>query len=278
MTLTNAGDFPSGRAPVAPLRSALLDAAGFSHAFFTREGGVSPLPFGPLNAAATAAVPDAPAHVRENLARMAAALGVPIERVYFLSQVHGRDCRVLRGDEDPAEVVRSEGDVTASGARGVACGVRTADCVPVLIADRRSGAVAAVHAGWRGVASHAVLAGIEAIRALAGAGPDLVAAIGPHIERCCFEVGADVARALAEASPAGDRAVDWHDRAAATGAAHVDLRVALRAQLEAAGLAPSAVDDVRGCTACDARRFHSFRRDGKESGRMLSAIVARGPG
>jgi hypothetical protein len=263
------------RAGVSPLTSALLRDAGFVHAFFTREGGVSPLPYGPLNAAATASVPDAPDHVRENLARMAAALGVPPSRVYFLSQVHGREVLVLSGDEAPAEVVRHEGDVTASDARGVACGVRTADCVPVLIADRRSGAVAAVHAGWRGVANHAVLAGIDAIRGLADHQPDLVAAIGPHIERCCFEVGADVARALAEATPAGERAVTWHDRAASIGAAHVDLRLALRATLEAAGLAHDAIDDVRGCTACDAQRFHSFRRDGKESGRMLSAIVAR---
>ncbi len=263
-------------APV-PMTSALLHAAGHAHGFFTREGGVSPLPYGPLNAAATAAVPDSPENVRENLARMAAAIGVPAARLYFLSQVHGRVVRVLRGDEDPAEVLIAQGDATASGTRGVACAVRTADCVPVLIADRRSGAVAAVHAGWRGVENGAVLAGIAAIAAIAGEAPDLVAAIGPHIERCCFEVGADVAHAIAAASPAGDRAVSWHDRAATTGAAHVDLRLALRAQLEAAGLAPSAIDDVRGCTVCDPRRFHSFRRDGARSGRLLSAIVARGP-
>lgn len=266
----------AGHAPrLAPLRSALLDAAGFAHAFFTRQGGVSALPFGPLNAAATATVPDDPECVRENLARMAAALGVAPSHLYFLTQVHGRDVRVLRGDEVAEHVRLTRGDITASAAPHVACAVRTADCVPVLVADRRSGAVAAVHAGWRGVECGAVLAGLEAVAALAGSTPDFVAAVGPHIERCCFEVGADVARALAKASPAGERAVTWHDREAKAGAAHVDLRLALRAQLEAAGVAASAIDDVRGCTVCDAERFHSFRRDATRSGRLLSAIVAR---
>jgi hypothetical protein len=237
---------------------------------------VSPAPWG-LDAASSASVPDDPANVRENLARMAAVLGVAPGRLYFLSQVHGRVVRVLAGDEERDDVVRSQGDVTASGVHGVACAIRTADCVPILLADRRSGAVAAVHAGWRGVACGAALAGVEAIAALAGGRTELVAAIGPHIERCCFEVGADVARVLAAASPAGERVVEWHDHEAQTGAAHVDLRAALRAQLEAAGIAPADVDDVRGCSVCDAERFHSFRRDAARSGRMLSAVVARGP-
>jgi polyphenol oxidase len=258
-------------APAAPseaaLVSPLLESAGFRHAFFTRRGGVSGPPWDSLNFAA--ATGDDPAAVRENLARAAAILGVSPGKVYFLSQDHGTASRVLAGDEDRDEVLRSVGDVTLSRAPGTACGVRSADCVPILIADRASGAVAAIHSGWRGTVANVARAGVLALRDLAGARGDLVAAIGPHIERCCFEVGPDVAAQLAACSPLGAAAVIPGEKP------HVDLRRVVRAQLEAEGIAPEAIDDVAGCTVCDRERFHSFRRDGKVGGRMLSAIVPR---
>jgi YfiH family protein len=180
---------------------------------------------------------------------------------------------VLDGTEASAEVVQSVGDITASRASHVACGVRSADCVPVLLADRRSGFVAAVHSGWRGTVLGAAVAGLRALEGLAeGTSIDVVAAIGPHIERCCFEVGEDVAAELAAASSAGEGAVSGRGG----GKARVDLRAIVRAQLEAAGVAAASIDDVPGCSVCDAERFHSFRRDRERSGRMLSAIVARG--
>ena len=257
------------------LTSGLLTGAGFRHAFFTRRGGVSRAPWGTLNFAASTG--DDPAAVAENLARAARALGVAPERVYFLSQVHGCDVKVLWGDERRDEVIRAIGDVTASAAPGVACGVRTADCVPVLVGDPRSGAVTAIHSGWRGTVSNVVASGVAALRALAGPGAELVAAVGPHIERCCFEVGEDVALDLARCSAAGEAPV-LEGPAVEAGAPpkkRVDLRRIVRAQLEALGV--GAIDDVRGCTYCDAERFHSFRRDGQRSGRLLSAIVAGTP-
>jgi YfiH family protein len=251
------------------LTSPLLERAGFCHAFFTREGGVSQPPWDSLNFAASTG--DDPASVLENLARAAAVLGVAPGRVYILSQVHGTAYRVLSGDENWDDVVRSVGDITLSRSPEVAAGVRTADCAPVLVADRTSGAVAAIHSGWRGTVANVVRAGIAVLRELAGGRGDLCAAIGPHIERCCFEVGPDVADELARASTAGRVAV------LETARPHVDLRRILRAQLEAEGLGVEAIDDVLGCTVCArSPRFHSFRRDGKRSGRMLSAIVARG--
>jgi YfiH family protein len=253
------------------LESTLLREAGFRHAFFTRCGGVSEPPWDTLNFAIS--VGDAPESVRRNLAIAAAALGVEPRRLYMLSQVHGATSRVLRGDEDPDEVVRSVGDITLSRAREVACGVRTADCVPVLVADRSSGAALAVHSGWRGTVARAATAGIAALRVLIEGEGDLVAAIGPHIASCCFEVGDDVARALAECSTAGERAVV---RDAGSGAKpRVDLRRIVRAQLEEARLVADCIDDVLGCTVCEPARFHSYRRDGARSGRMLSAIVPR---
>jgi len=159
----------------------------------------------------------------------------------------------------------------------VAAGVRTADCVPVLVADRSSGAVAAAHAGWKGVEAGVVAAAVRELLGDGDGGPaSLVAAIGPHIETCCFEVGVDVADRLAAASPAGRAVVRPASPSKSDTHALVDLRRAVRAQLEALGFAAGAIDDVRGCTACDAERFFSYRRDGARSGRHVSAIVARG--
>jgi YfiH family protein len=250
------------------LHSALLVEAGFAHAFFTRQGGVSQPPWDTLSFAVSTG--DDPGSVRENLRRAALALGVPPERLYVLSQVHGADARVLTGTEDRDAVVRLVGDITLSRSPGVACGVRSADCVPVLVADLRTGAVAAIHSGWRGTVAGAAPAGVAALRVLADGEGDLVAAIGPHIQACCFEVGDDVAASLAASSPAGTSAVI----AGAGGKPRVDLRRVVRAQLEAAGLAPDRIDDVHGCTFCEPERFHSYRRGGPRSGRLLSAIRA----
>jgi YfiH family protein len=251
------------------LASPLLEGAGFRHAFFTRRGGVSVPPWDTLSFAVS--VGDDPAAVRENFTRAARHLGVDVARVYVLSQVHGTASHVLTGAEDRDDVVRAVGDITLSRVPGVACGVRSADCVPVLVADLTTGAVAAIHSGWRGTVADAAAAGVAALRALVGGEGDLVAAIGPHIQRCCFEVGDDVAAQLAACSPLGEAAV----LRAPDRKPHVDLRRIVRAQLEAVGLAPAAIDDVLGCTVCEPDRFHSYRRDGARSGRLLSAIVAR---
>lgn len=258
-------------APAGPaLTSPILEKAGFRHAFFTRIGGVSRPPWDTLSF--VLATGDDPAAVGENLRRAAAILGVDPARVYYLSQDHGTAHRVLDGSEDREELLKTVGDITLSRTPGLACGVRSADCVPILIADRRSGAVAAIHSGWKGTVVNVARAGIRALRELIGAPGDLIAAVGPHIERCCFEVGPDVAAQLAAASSLGDAAV-----IAGSGKPHVDLRRVVHAQLEAEGIAPEAIDDVAGCTVGDRDRFHSFRRDGKVSGRLLSAIVPRPP-
>jgi YfiH family protein len=250
------------------LESALLRQAGFCHAFFTRSGGVSPGPFASLNFSIS--VGDEAENVAENLERAAASLGIPRSGIFFASQVHGSAVRCVSSDDSPEEVLYEPADGLVTACGRVACAVRTADCVPVLIADCATGAVAAAHAGWRGVVCGIVAATITALRELRGSTGPLIAAIGPHISRTAFEVSGEVAEQLARSS--GDPGVV--DRALGP-RPHVDLRRAVRAQLAAAGLAPEAIDDVLGCTYTEPERFFSFRRDGSRSGRHLSAIVAR---
>ena len=248
------------------LESALLREAGFRHAFFTRHGGVSEGAYRSLSFSIAAG--DSAHNVSRNLERAAIALGVDSARIHFLSQVHGRVTHTLLGSETQAALIHVEGDALVSRAAGLACGVRSADCVPVLLADRHTGAVAAAHAGWRGAVNGIVTSAIEALRALSPT-PDLIAAIGPHISQAAFEVSEDVAEAILKAS----RDPDIVDRTHAK--PHLDLRRMLHAELHSNGLSEASIDDVWGCTVLEPERFFSFRRDGKASGRHLSAIVPR---
>jgi YfiH family protein len=206
---------------VTILRATLLEKAGFFHGFPTRD-------------TADAALLE--------------ALTSPT--VIQVKQVHGAQAVLA------TEAAGQEGDALVARAGGGAVGVRVADCVPVLVADPASGGVAAIHAGWRGVVGGVLRAGVELL-----GGRGLVAAIGPCIGACCFEVGRDVAGKLGfVVREEGDKA-------------YVDLRAAVRAQLRALGLADAAIEDVAGCTRHEGERFHSFRRDGANSGRMLAAIA-----
>lgn len=218
------------------LFSTLLAQRGFAHAFATRTA---------------------------KDAQLQGVLGTT--EVVQVKQVHGG--RVVEADAAPgteadAIVARGTG---AARQQVIAVGVRVADCVPILIAASNGGDVAAVHAGWRGVVAEVVPAAVRAL----GGGP-VFAAIGPCIGACCFEVGSDVADRIARTCKER-RVVVWEAR----GKAYVDLRAAVRAQLLALGVADAQIEDVPGCTTHDPERFHSYRRDGEQSGRMLAAIATR---
>src|SRR5690606_35434047 len=157
------------------LESDLFRRAGFSHAFFTRRGGVSVGPYESLNFSIS--VGDDPPKVEENLRRAAATLGIERQRLYFASQVHGNTVCGLKGDEPTAEILQRQADVLVSQAPGTACAVRSADCVPVLFADPRSGAVAAAHAGWRGLVRGALVAAVRELEARGCSIADLLVAI-----------------------------------------------------------------------------------------------------
>ena len=253
------------------LRSPLLEKLGVRHGFSTRLGGVSDGPFSALNVAV--APGDRPEAVAENLRRFAHAIELDPSSLYQTSQVHGSQVREIVATDAREAVLHEEADALVSRDRTCAVGVRIADCVPVLVYDEASGHVAAIHAGWRGVVAGVVPAGIAALVPY-GSPRTLVAAIGPCIGPCCFEVGDEVVNAIESTVPDDGTLVHrGNDKP------HVDLRRAVRLQLCAIGLDPSRIDDSlavdSGCTRCDATRFFSFRRDGARSGRHLAAIAPR---
>lgn len=251
-------------------QSPLLEQAGFRHAFFTRLGGASQGPFASLSF--STAVGDTPEHVDENLRLAGALLGVDPARVVYLSQVHGRLARFYGSAAERADLITLEGDALGGTDLGSAYGVRTADCVPILLADAASGAVMAVHAGWRGVVAGVVESAVASLRENVGDNGRLLAAIGPHISKAAFEVSDDVAAELAAVCPVPGAVLRQ-----AHAKPHVDLRLIVTQKLLALGLTEATIDQVGGCTVLDAEHYFSFRRDGKRSGRHLSAIVPRAP-
>jgi purine-nucleoside/S-methyl-5'-thioadenosine phosphorylase / adenosine deaminase len=250
------------------LQSPLLAAAGFRHAFFTRRGGVSQGAYASLNFGY--GVGDERAHVEENFRRAAEVLGVSADAVGVLSQVHGNAVHRHEPGQRRSELLALEGDALIAARGELACGVRTADCVPILLADPDGGSVAAVHAGWRGTVRRVIDTTLAELERLGARRERLIAAIGPHISLAAFEVGEDVAGELLGASRATDVIAT---RAGAK--PHADLRRILTAQLLEAGLEASAIDQISGCTVEEPERFFSYRRDGPKSGRLLSAIVPR---
>ena len=154
-----------------------------------------------------------------------------------------------------------EGDALVTALAGIPVSVRTADCYPILLADERNHAVAAVHAGWRGTAAHILLRTLEEMHRLYGTeAADVYAAIGPGIGECCYEVGTDVARQFGMEH-----------------AGRIDLSAINRRQLLDAGVAEHRIEVPGGCTKCDAHLFHSYRRDQLAAGRMVS-YIGRNPG
>ena len=211
--------------------------------------------------------------------QLAAALSV--ERIALARQVHGRAVIVVRtGQWNPDD--RPEADAFVSDATDVAVAVRAADCVPLLMADRTRGAVAAVHAGWRGTAARTAVAALEALAREFGTRPgDVVAAIGPSIGPCCYEVGSELVDAFAAAKherwlvdrwfiseppPRGSRE---------HGALRLDVSGANRDQLVLAGVPDEQVHVSGLCTAMHLEVFTSYRAEREKAGRIVGAIRAK---
>lgn len=185
-----------------------------------------------------------------------------------LHQVHGSTVRVV--PPAPRDGGRPDGDALVTGTAGLALGVWVADCVPILICDPRSRAVAAVHAGWRGTVAGILGAAIGTLRERFGSRPaDLRVALGPAIGVCCFEVGDEVVDALLRADPGAGSSVRRGPRA------HIDLYEANRRQALASGVPPGQVQSADLCTVCRPDLLESFRRDRQSAGRMAGFIAWR---
>jgi YfiH family protein len=166
--------------------------------------------------------------------------------------------------------ILGEGDALIGAEPEGLLGIRTADCVPVLAVDVKRRAVAAVHAGWRGIVGGIVEAAVGAMeRELGSRREDLRVAVGPAIGECCYEVGPEVAERFAGIFE------KWGNLGKRR---HVNLEEAVSRQLNGAGVAASNVYRSGLCTRCGAEEFWSFRREGEKAGRMWSAIGVRGDG
>jgi len=240
-----------------------LERAGFLAAFTERTGGMSPPPYDSLNLSLT--TDDDPDNGRENRGRAVAGLGIaPFATAY---QVHGSSAvrvgakRAGAGFEDPNTRLK-EADILYSKGAKVPLAVLTADCLPVVLASPEEGTVAVVHAGWRGLAAGILASAVALFEDPA----EVRAVLGPSIGPCHYEVGEDVALAVASGSDAG--AVTQRRG----GSLYLDLPATARAAMKALGVRK--VEDTGLCTFCERKRFYSHRRDGPATGRQ-AAIAMR---
>ncbi len=247
---------------------AMEELPGVRHAFSTRRGGVSRLPGDALNLSHVSW--DDHEHVEENRRRLCSALQLPPERLFTLRQVHSDRLHMIR--DIPEHWNRPEGDALATDQAGVALAVQTADCYPILIADPGTLAIAGIHSGWKGTLARLVFKTVEAMRDCFGCNPSrMMAAVGPAIRSCCFEVGAEVADLFRAEYPGLPLALECAHK---PGKYLLDLQAALSAQFEEAGIPAGNVHDLGICTRCRNDEFFSYRAEGKRSGRMM-AVIAR---
>jgi polyphenol oxidase len=251
------------------LQAASLSAlARVRHAFFTREGGVSDGVYASLNGGPGS--DDAPAKVAENRARMAAALGVQPDCLLTAYQVHSPDVVTIDRPWRPHERPRADAIVTA--VPGLAIGVTTADCGPVLFADETAGVIGVAHAGWRGAATGVLEATIAAMEHCGADRERISVALGPTIRQPNYEVGPEFVSRFLVANATNER---FFRPSATPQHALFDLPGYIAARLAAAGV--RRVEDLGHCTYADATRFFSYRRCTHRSepdyGRHINAIA-----
>jgi YfiH family protein len=207
-------------------------------------------------------------------AQLARHMGVAVDRCVRMRQVHGTDILQLdRGLPLPSEPVPA--DVSITNRSDIALVVQSADCVPIVLADRRGRAVAVVHAGWRGTVANAAGRAVERLRDAFDVDPvDLVAAIGPSIGRCCYEVGVEVQGAFESQAFPDDAVRRWLGRDE-RGRLTLDLWQASADQLTTAGLHAQDVHVARLCTASNLDVFPSYRSEGERAGRFVGCVRLR---
>ncbi len=257
---------------VSAITCEALERDGFANAFSTRQGGTSPMPHDALNLAGFDQ--DLRENILENRRRFIALLGGDWQ-LSACWQVHGTAIRTVREVPDPdSEKENCDGLMTRLA--GVLLAIKTADCVPVILGDARTGACAGVHAGWRGtlagILTHALARMAEEFGTRA---EDVRACIGPAALNCCYEVGADVIDAFKARFP---RASELFTPTR-EGHALIDLHRANREQLMEAGVHAERIHSVPLCTMCRTDLFFSHRRETHLHGRTgrLFAVIGKRP-
>lgn len=252
----------------ALLADNLKELPGIRHGFFTRKGGVSTGNAASLNCGLSKYLDRGEA--LENRRRVAGHLGVEPDRLLSCDQIHSPDCltitKVWNVDERPLA------DAMATKEKGIALGILTADCVPVLLADARAGVIGAAHAGWRGAISGVLENTLKAMEELGASRKDIRAAIGPCIGQNSYEVGPEFPASFLAEDPANEKLFRPAFR---SGHYMFDLPRYVLNKLQTLGVPdvePSLAD-----TYADEERFYSYRRDSqrgeKQSGRLISVIV-----
>lgn len=226
------------------------------HGFSRRQGGVSEAPLDSLNIGL--AVGDRPQLVEENRRRLLADAGLSVLELRMVHQVHGD--RML--DAEALGPSIEEADALFTRKAGRVVGVSTADCVPILLVDPRARLVAAVHSGWRGTDLEITRKTVEGLVHQGARVERLLAAIGPSIQRCCYQVSDELAQRFG--ARFGDEVLS---------ARNLDLPLAVELTLKKAGLKAGQIDRLEECTSCLADRYFSHRRDQGRTGRHLNFVA-----
>jgi purine-nucleoside/S-methyl-5'-thioadenosine phosphorylase / adenosine deaminase len=251
--------------------ASLSKLAGLRHAFFTRSGGVSQGVYSTLNGGVGSN--DAPEKVAENRARMAAALGVSADRLLTAYQIHSPDVVVADAPWPRGERPRADALVTRTP--GLALGVSTADCAPLLFADAEGGVIGAAHAGWRGALTGVIEATVAAMEKLGAARARIAAALGPTIRQPNYEVGPEFVARFNAADAANAR---FFVPSARADHAMFDLAGYIASRVERSGIVK--FEDLGFCTYAEPARFFSYRRMTRlgeaDYGRHINAIALAG--
>lgn len=242
----------------------------------TRHGGCGSGTYAGFNC--TPYVGDEPAVVRANQEQLCELLGIPTEKLIVPYQTHS--CNILTIDDtfrhlsaDARHAMMQEKDAVMTHIEGQCLCVSTADCIPILLYDAAHGAIAAVHAGWRGTAEHIVTQTVQAMHETYDTeGPDIHAVIGPGISLEAFEVGTEVYEKFKERGFDMERIARWHPEKEKY---HLDLPAANCLQLIAAGVPLGQIHDSGICTYTRHHDFFSARRLGVKSGRILNGIMLK---
>ena len=250
------------------IQAPTLALSGIRHAFFTRQGGVSGGLYSSLNGGVGSR--DDAGHVAENRARMAATLGVAPNCLLTAYQIHSPHVVVAEGPW-PVEA-RPRADAIVTRTDGLAIGVSTADCGPILLADPVARVIGAAHAGWRGALTGVAEATVAAMEQLGAERRQIRAALGPMIRQDNYEVGPDLIARFAAEDQGSAR---FFHPAGRDGHALFDLGGYIAARLERAGI--QQIEDLQLCTYAEPARFFSFRRTTHRAeadyGRHVNAIA-----